>query len=220
MVNKHILFLGGTGGLGTKLIPYMDVYDVEAIGSNILNLNDTAAIKTFFKDRFLKKDKLENLIIFSNVNYNGFLHKYNDDSYSYLIEQLDVNIKGITTVIIEALKIMRLQNYGKIIIASSVVVDKPVRGTGIYSSSKAFFENLVKTIALENGSKNITANCLQLGYMDGGLLYSLPDEFLTYIQKEIPIGRFGTIEEIYSAIQFILNNDYINGTTIKLTAGL
>ena len=78
----------------------------------------------------------------------------------------------------------------------------------------------MKTIAIENASKNITANCIQLGYMDGGLTYTLNEEFLKHIIETIPCKRLGTPKEISDTIEFLINNSYVNGTTIKLTGGL
>ena len=56
--------------------------------------------------------------------------------------------------------------------------------------------------------------------MDGGLTYTLPPEFLEKTINQIPSKRLGTSKEIASTIDFLINNPYINGTTIKLTGGL
>jgi NAD(P)-dependent dehydrogenase (short-subunit alcohol dehydrogenase family) len=90
----------------------------------------------------------------------------------------------------------------------------------VYAATKAYYENLVKTICIENASKNITANCIQLGYMDGGLTYTLSEEFLQSTILQIPAKRLGTPEEIFQTVDFLIDNNYINGTTIKLTGGL
>ena len=93
-------------------------------------------------------------------------------------------------------------------------------GVGIYAACKAFYENLAKTTALENASRGITVNCIQLGYMDGGLTYTLPEDFLQQQIEKIPAKRLGTPKEIAQTIDFLIKNEYINGTTIKLTGGL
>lgn len=211
---KKIAFFGGTGGLGSKVTTKLSNYEVITVGSSNVDLSNEEQII-----EFVNENDFDILIIFSNYNYNSFLHKYTD-SLGELSKQIDINIKGNLKLVSESLKKMREKNWGRIIIASSVTVDKPIMGTGIYSSCKAFFENLVKTIALENGSKNITANCIQLGYMDGGLLYTLPEEFLEKIKSEIPSRRIGSIDEIYKTIEFIIDNEYLNGKTIKITGGL
>lgn len=212
---KKIAFFGGSGGLGTKVIEHLTNYEVDSISSSQVNFLRDNDISNYF----YRNDNVGVVVIFSNYNYNSFLHKYEDNDIK-LSKQIDINIKGVTECVSRALKDMRVKEYGRIILASSITVDKNVMGTAIYAAAKAYYENLIKTIALENASKNITANCIQLGYMDGGLTYTLPPEFLEKTINQIPSKRLGTSKEIASTIDFLINNPYINGTTIKLTGGL
>ena len=214
---KKIAFFGGTGGLGRETISQLvNKYDIDIVGSDKVNLNNIDDIKNYFT---INND-IDILIIFSNYNFNSFIHKYTGDNVKNLQDQISINITGVVEVIAESLKIMRDKNYGRIIITSSVTVNEKVPGTGIYSSCKAFYENLVKNIAIENGSKNITSNCIQLGYMDGGLAHQLPEDFLKNKILSIPAKRLGSCQEIASTIELLINNEYINGSTIKITGGL
>jgi NAD(P)-dependent dehydrogenase (short-subunit alcohol dehydrogenase family) len=79
---------------------------------------------------------------------------------------------------------------------------------------------LVQTVAIENASKGITANCMQLGYMDGGLTHTIGQEFLSKIISSIPACRLGRAEEIAETIKFLILNEYVNGATIKVSGGL
>jgi NAD(P)-dependent dehydrogenase (short-subunit alcohol dehydrogenase family) len=212
---KKISFFGGSSGLGTKVLNDLSAYDVDVVSSKNLNLKDDESILKYFTNK-----ELDVAIIFNNLNYNCFIHKYNRDNTKILDEQISVNITGVVKLISECLKIMRNQRYGRIILASSVTVTTKVLGTGIYSSCKAFYECLVKNIALENASFGITANCIQLGYMDGGLTYTLSDDMINDTINIIPTKRLGTSQEISETIKLLINNEYINGTTIKLTGGL
>jgi NAD(P)-dependent dehydrogenase (short-subunit alcohol dehydrogenase family) len=213
---KEIAFFGGTGGLGSKIIPFLEDngYKVNSIGSNTVNLLDEKNIYNYFK-----QNTPEIIVIFSNYNFNSFFHKY-VDNFSEVDKQIDINIKGIVKCLSYSLEYMRKNNYGRIILASSITTEKNIIGTSLYAATKAFYENLVKTICLENASKNITANCIQLGYMDGGLTYTLNKDFLENIIDTIPSKRLGTPKEIFKTIDFLIENSYINGTTIKLTGGL
>ena len=212
---KKIAFFGGSGGLGTKVIEHLKDYEVDSISSKKVNFTREHDISNYFH---WNKD-VDVLVIFSNYNYNSFLHKYKDNDKE-LYTQIDINIKGVTECISRALKDMRDRGYGRIILASSITVDRNVMGTSIYAASKAYYENLVKTISVENASKGITANCIQLGYMDGGLTYTLPEEFIQATINSIPSKRLGTPQEIASTIEFLINNEYVNGSTLKLTGGL
>ncbi len=218
--NKKIAFFGGTGGLGTKVSNFLRKdHRVDSLGSRAVDFNKPYDINNYFYNN----PDTEVVIIFNNYNFNSFLHKYKDNDrgeFEEIKKQLNINIEGITKTISTSLKYMRENKFGRIIIASSITADRNVIGTGIYAACKAYCENLVKTIALENASKGITANCIQLGYMDAGLCDKLPDTFKESILKEIPCNRFGSSKEIAQTINFLINTEYINGSTIKLTGGL
>jgi len=212
---KKVAFFGGTGGLGSQVVSYLKDYDVQSIGSLVVDFTKPNDIENYF---YVNND-IDVVVIFSNYNYNSFLHKYIDNE-DELNRQIDVNIKGVTKCVSRVLKDMRNRGYGRIILASSVTVDKNIMGTSIYAATKAYYENLVKTISLENASKGITANCIQLGYMDGGLTYTLSDDFIKDIIQKIPAKRLGAPSEIANTIKFLIETEYVNGSTIKLTGGL
>ena len=213
---KKIAFFGGSGGLGKEVINHLNGYEIDSISSKMVNLTSDNDISNYF---YMNKD-IDVLVIFSNFNFNSFIHKYDETNYSELEKQININITGVIKLISSSLKIMRNKKFGRIILASSVTVDKSIMGTGIYAATKSFYENIVKTISLENASYGITCNCIQLGYMDGGLTYTLSEDFINSTINSIPSKRLGTTEEISQTIDFIIKNEYINGTTIKLTGGL
>lgn len=212
---KKIAFFGGTGGLGSQVVSYLKDYDVQSIGSITVDFTKPNDIQNYF---YVNND-IDVVVIFSNYNYNSFLHKYTDNE-DELNKQIEINIKGVTKCISRALKDMRNSGYGRIILASSVTVNENIMGTSLYAATKAYYENLVKTISLENASKGITANCIQLGYMDGGLTYTLSDNFIKDTINKIPMGRLGEPSEIANTIKFLIETEYVNGSTIKLTGGL
>jgi NAD(P)-dependent dehydrogenase (short-subunit alcohol dehydrogenase family) len=213
---KKISFFGGTSGLGSQVKTFLTDCEIDIVGSNKVNLEDANSIDEYFNTN---KD-IDVLILFSNYNYNSFIHKYNESNHNELLKQINVNIIGITQSITRVLQSMRERGFGRIIIASSITVDRNVMGTGIYAASKAYMENLVKTISIENASKGITANCIQLGYMDGGLTYTLTPEFIETMVKSTPTKRLGKPEEIANTIKYLIDTEYVNGSTIKLTGGL
>ena len=212
---KKLAFFGATSGLGRQITPLLNQYQVDSIGSAKVNFENENDIASYF---YLNSD-VDVMLIFTNYNYNSLIHKYKHKQ-AELHKQIHINVQGVTECISHALDCMRKNGYGRIILASSVVVDRSVVGTGIYGAAKAYYENIVKTIAEENASKGVTANCIQLGYMDGGLTYTLEDTFLQNIVETIPAKRLGTPHEIADTIKFLINNEYVNGTTIKLTGGL
>jgi NAD(P)-dependent dehydrogenase (short-subunit alcohol dehydrogenase family) len=114
---------------------------------------------------------------------------------------------------------MREKKFGRVIYISSVLSKNPIRGTGIYSASKAFCDNLIKTYSLENSKYGITANSIQLGYFDGGLTEKVPTEILDGVLKSIPLKRLGDVSEMSKLIKTIIDVEYINGTNLSITGG-
>ena len=75
-------------------------------------------------------------------------------------------------------------------------------------------------MAIENFRKNLFINALQLGYFDGGLTYRIPEDLRNHIQDTIPAGRFGSINEIYNTIDYIISTPYVSGSTLRVNGGV
>lgn len=213
---KHTVIFGGTGGIGSKLFEYFhdEKRDtLSAIGTSACNLRNYDHTREFINNL-----NADNLIILSALNINGMLHK---QTINNITEQIEVNITGILNLISAALTNMRFNKYGRIILASSIIEEVTQPGTSIYSSCKGFYETLVKNIAKENAALNITANCIKFGYMDAGMIYTqVPDNLRETIRKTIPSETFGPIEQVFNLCRTIIDNDYINGATIRMAGGL
>jgi NAD(P)-dependent dehydrogenase (short-subunit alcohol dehydrogenase family) len=79
---------------------------------------------------------------------------------------------------------------------------------------------LTKSIEVENAKKGITIKKLNLGYFDIGMITDVTKEFQKVIKEKIPTGSFGNPENIFKAVNFLIETDYINGTSIDINAGL
>jgi NAD(P)-dependent dehydrogenase (short-subunit alcohol dehydrogenase family) len=212
---KKITILGGTGGLGSQLVPRLLDYEVIALGSSQLNVINYEEVSIYFKN-----NPTDILINLSGYNKDNFLHKLTIDSQDAVNKQIDINVKGNINVVSSCLPNMRENGYGRIILISSVLASKPVVSTGIYSGCKGFLDSLAKTTAIENASKNVTCNTIQLGYFDGGLTHKIPENFRNQVLETIPAKRWGTIEELENVIRFLINTPYVNGTNLKINGGL
>ena len=157
------------------------------------------------------------LINCAGNNYNSFAHKADVDNWSQVI---DVNLTGTFNVIRAVLPIMREVGYGRIINFSSIVAQMGIPGTSAYAASKAGLWGLSKSIAVENAAKGITINNLNLGYFDIGMIKEVPEKFQEIIKEKIPTRNFGNPENIFNAVKFLMETDYINGTSIDINAGL
>lgn len=213
---KKILIVGGSGGLGNQVVNLMtSKYEITSVSSKNFDIKNISECENFFIDK-----NFDIIINFAGVNYDTLIHKINSDNIENIQNLLDVNIRGTINLISTVLKTMREKKYGRIILISSVLSEKNVIGTGIYSGCKSFIDKFVKNVSLENIKYGITANTIQLGYFDGGMTYKIPQQYLVSIKKTIGLERFGSIDELVNTIDFIINNEYVTGINIKIDGGL
>jgi len=135
---------------------------------------------------------------------------------------LNVNLKGSFLCSKEAVKIMSKQRSGKIISISSVVAFTGNPGQANYSSSKAALIGLTKTIAKEYASRGIRANAIAPGFIQTAMTDALTDEVKGEMKRAIPLGQFGTPEDVANAVIFLASNeaDYITGQVIHVNGGM
>lgn len=212
---KKILIIGGTGGLGSQVAKLMTNHNVTTIGSKDLDIRNMSECETYFS-----KNKFDVVVNFAGANYDSLIHKLTSENESDIQNLLDVNIKGTINVVSSCLKSMREAKYGRIILISSVLSEKTVIGTGMYSGCKAFIDRFAKNISAENIKYGITANTLQLGYFDGGMTHRIQEDFLDTVKKSIGLNRFGKIEEIVNSINYLIDTEYTTGINLKIDGNL
>lgn len=117
---------------------------------------------------------------------------------------------------------MREREFGRIINVSSVVAFKGVIGASHYAAAKAAVAGFTKALSLELANKNITANTLALGYFDAGMIRHVPEEIQQKIKQDIPLGRFGTVQEMAGCIHYLLSDEarYVTGQAFHINGGL
>ncbi|HON19971.1 MAG TPA: SDR family oxidoreductase [Bacteroidales bacterium] len=182
-----------------------------------VDIADYKAVQQWIQSLKADLDKIV-LINCAGISYNAFAHKADMDVWEKVI---DVNIKGTFHVIREVLPIMREQGYGRIINFSSVVAQLPTPGVSAYATSKSALLGLTKSLAVENASKGITINAINLGYVSIGMgVNDVPPAYQEKIKSQIPSGRFCSPEEILRTVDYLINTEYINGASIDVNGGL
>lgn len=212
---KKVVIFGATGGLGNLISKKLTDYDVINLGSADLDITNYDQVNEFFKT-----NPVDIVINFAGVNFDKFAHKLTPDNKDIINKQIDVNIKGTINIVTSCLLQMRENNYGRIILISSVLAEKPVVSTSIYSGCKGFLDSFAKTIGLENANKNISCNTIQLGYFDGGMTYKIPEQIRNSILESIPTKRWGSIDELENTVRYFINTPYVNGINLKINGGI
>jgi 3-oxoacyl-[acyl-carrier protein] reductase len=108
-----------------------------------------------------------------------------------------------------------------VIINISSICSRGNAGQAAYSAAKGGLNSLTMALAKEVGPMGIRVVALAPGYFDtASTRKHVPAARLEEITRSVPVKRLGKIEEVVSAVRFILTNDYVNGTVIELDGGL
>lgn len=133
-----------------------------------------------------------------------------------------VNLKGAFNFTKAVSRYFLKQRWGRIINISSVVGITGNVGQANYAASKAGLIGLTKATARELGSRGITANAVAPGFIAGGLTEALSQELKERMLERIPLGRFGTAEDVANLVLFLASDEasYITGQVISIDGGM
>ena len=135
---------------------------------------------------------------------------------------LDVNLNAVARLSRAVLRSMMKQRDGRIITISSVVGAMGNAGQINYAASKAAVEGMSRALAREVGGRNITVNCVAPGFIDTDMTKLLNEEQVATLLRQVPLGRFGTPEDVAFATAFLASPlaSYITGTVLHVNGGM
>lgn len=132
---------------------------------------------------------------------------------------LNTSLNGFFYVTRKLLKYMLSKRFGRIINMVSLSGLKGLPGQTNYSAAKAAVIGATKALAQEVGPRKVTVNAVAPGYIATDMTQDLDEATL---KKMIPVGRFGTAEEVASLVGFLASEQagYITGDVISINGGL
>ena len=163
--------------------------------------------------------KLEILVNNAGTTRDDLLIRMTSEQWDTV---LDLNLRGAFLVTRAAMRPMMKQRFGRIVNVSSVAGVSGNAGQANYASAKAGLIGFTKTVAREMASRNITCNAVAPGFVPTDLTNSLIGQMEETILKQIPLGRFGTVEDVANAIAFLVSEDasYITGQVLQVDGGM
>jgi 3-oxoacyl-[acyl-carrier protein] reductase len=137
-------------------------------------------------------------------------------------EVIGTNLKGTVLCTKIVSRYMIRQHYGRIVNLSSVVGQTGNVGQSLYAASKAGIIGFTKSLAREVASRNVTVNAVAPGFVESDMTARLPEKLRQDFLQAIPLGRFGTCEEVAEMIVFLAGEKagYITGQVFNINGGL
>jgi len=137
-------------------------------------------------------------------------------------EVIDTNLNGTFNVTRNAIVTFLKQKSGSIVNITSVSGVAGMSRQTNYAASKAGIIGFTKSLAKEVAPYNIRVNAVAPGFIETDMISGLKDEFKEELKKKIPLSRLGKVEDVASAVRFLLSEgaNFITGQTIIVDGGL
>ena len=236
-MNKIVLVTGASRGIGLEVAKLFSKEGYKVIGTSRGDFNlgdligDSSAMsvqldlmsKESINDLFevLKsKDILPSVLINNaGITKDQLFLRMKDKDWDEVIE---TNLNGLFRVTKAFIKPMVKNKFGRVINISSVAGLMGNSGQVNYSSSKSAMVGFSRSLAKELGSRNITSNIVAPGFIETDMTTFLNDDEKIEVSKNIPMKRFGTVEDVAKCIVFLASDkaNYITGQIISVDGGL
>jgi NAD(P)-dependent dehydrogenase (short-subunit alcohol dehydrogenase family) len=193
--------------------------NVTSIQGDVSNLGDLDRL--FAK---IKRDKGKLDIVFANAGVARYARfgEITEDLYDSIF---NINVKGLLFTVQKALPL--LSDGGSIILNASIVASKGLPMNSVYSATKAAIRSFARTWTTDLKSRRIRVNAVSPGSIDTPGLSALlassdaGEQRKKMISNSIPLGRFGTPDEIAKAVVFLASDDssYVTGAELFVDGG-
>lgn len=189
---------------------------VQAYRSNAASFSEAEKL---VRDVIAEFGRIDIVVNNAGITRDNLLLRITEDQWD---EVIDTNLKSVYNITKQVIKPMMKQRSGSIINMSSVVGVSGNPGQSNYAASKAGIIGFSKSIAQEMGSRNIRCNAIAPGFIETEMTDTLSDEVKKEFMKSIPMGRYGTAEEVANLCLFLGSDlsTYINGQVIHICGGL
>ncbi|TGZ85688.1 NAD(P)-binding protein [Ascodesmis nigricans] len=160
--------------------------------------------------------KLDVLISAAGISQTSLLSRTKPDAINSIIStNLTGTILGSRTV---SSLLLHRRSPGVIVNISSVLgLSKCIPGTSVYAASKAGVIGFSRALAVEVGSRGIRVNTVCPGYVKTQMT---EDVRIREIGGDGPMGRWAEMDEVVNAVEFVVNNGYVNGAEVVVDGGL
>ena len=243
MKNKVALVTGATTGIGKAIaielarngfdiaVNYYvgpeeaekTVLELKQLGVNAAafqaDISDYQQVETLIKSIITELGGLNVLVNNAGITDDALILRMQEDQFDRVI---NTNLKGVWNVCKHAAKTLLKAEDARIINISSVSAIMGNAGQSNYSAAKAGVIGLTKTLAKEFASRNVTVNAIAPGFIETQMTKKLPENIIQAVIEQIPLKKFGQVEDIAQMVAFLASNHakYITGQVISVDGGL
>ena len=183
------------------------------------NVSQYDACQAFIEEVVNTYGGIDVLVNNAGITRDGLIARMSEEAFDQVIA---TNLKGAFHCIRFAVKTMMKQRSGRIISISSVSGVLGNAGQANYSASKAGIIGLTKSVAREVAKRHITVNAIAPGFIKTDMTDQLSDAVKENVTQSIPLGEFGTPEDIANAVVFLASEkaSYITGQVLCVDGGM
>jgi acetoacetyl-CoA reductase len=241
VVPRVVLVTGGTGAIGTEICKRLaraghtvaTTYrndekaktwkaEMEAEGftfhlykCDVANFEDAQkTVKAIVADL----GPIQILVNNAGITRDSTMRKMTHEQWS---EVIGSNLDSVFNVTRAALDYMLESGFGRIINISSINGQKGQFGQANYAAAKAGMHGFTMALAQEVAKKGVTVNTVSPGYIETEMILAVPQNIRDGIKAQIPVGRFGTPQDVAHVVAFLSDEGsaFITGANIAANGG-
>jgi len=238
--NKIALITGGANGIGlatterfAKEGAKIILWDVSEKGNDVVERLTKEGYEIIFKKVSVTNadevqlavaealehfDRIDILINNAGITRDRTLLKMTKEEWDDVIS---VNLTGVFNCTQAVAPIMKTQNYGRIVSASSNVAIRGNFGQTNYVATKSAIIGMTKVWAMELGRYNITVNCIAPGYITTDMTDAMPKEVRERSIPTIPLGKWGVPDDIANGYLYLASDEasFVSGICLTIDGG-